>query len=160
MIFVTVGTIMPFDRLIRGMDEAVGAGVITEPVFAQTGKTDFVPKHIEHSAFIQKSVFDEKVAQSRFIVGHAGIGTIIAAMENNKPSLVMPRMRCYHEHVNDHQVATARKFGDLGHVLVAYEVEELPQKLRELSSFVPTPRVCQPHEVAGRIIQFIDQMSK
>lgn len=158
MIFLTIGTIMPFERLVRGVDEAIGAGVITESVFAQIGKTAYQPKNMEYAEVLEKHVFDQKVAEAPYIISHAGIGSITIAMEHNKALLVMPRMRCYGEHVNDHQVSTARKFGDLGHVLVAYQASDLPSKLRDLCSFVPAPRIAQPDKVIERVALFVEQV--
>ena len=37
MIFLTVGTLFPFDRLVNAVDKAVANGLITEDVFAQIG---------------------------------------------------------------------------------------------------------------------------
>jgi UDP-N-acetylglucosamine transferase subunit ALG13 len=157
MILLSVGTIMPFDRLARGVDEAIGAGIINEPVFAQIGHTAFKPKNMEYAAVLDRHAFDQKVSEARYMISHAGIGSITIAMELNKPLLVMPRMKRFREHVNDHQVSTARKFGDLGHVLVTYDVSDLPAKLHELFSFVPRPRTAEPEKVIERITQFIDQ---
>ncbi len=45
MIFVTVGAQMPFDRLIRTVDEWAGKNPAVY-IYAQIGETDYVPKHI------------------------------------------------------------------------------------------------------------------
>ena len=71
----------------------------------------------------------------------------------------MPRKKHFKEHVNDHQVATARKFEELGHVLVAYETEELPGKIEQLRSFVPRKREAQPQAVAERIARFLNELA-
>ena len=48
MIFLTVGTLFPFDRLVSAVDEAVGSGEITEKVFAQISEGAKPPKHIDN----------------------------------------------------------------------------------------------------------------
>jgi len=159
MIFLTVGTLFPFDRLVRAVDDAVKSGLVKEPVFAQIGRTSFAPKNIEYVKVLEKHTFDNKVADADYLISHAGIGSIAIALERNKPLLVMPRMKCFKEHVNDHQVATARKFEQLGHVLAAYSVEELPDKIKELSTFRPKPRASQADSVARRIAQFLNELS-
>ncbi len=158
MIFLTVGTVMPFDRLVQAVDEAVAAGIIATPVFAQIGETSLRPRHMEYAPVLDKHDFDQKVAEAEYLISHAGMGSITTALERNKRLLVMPRRREFREHVNDHQVATARKFGALGHVLVAYDADEMPQRLREIASFTPTPRVSQADRVAQRILQFLEQV--
>ncbi len=158
MIFLTVGTVMPFDRLVQAVDDAVAAGVIVAPVFAQIGETSLRPRNMEYAAVLDKHDFDRKVAEAEYLISHAGMGSITTALERNKRLLVMPRRKRFHEHVNDHQVATARKFSALGHVLVAYDAGEMPRRLQEIVSFTPAPRVSQADQVAGRIMQFLEQI--
>jgi UDP-N-acetylglucosamine transferase subunit ALG13 len=158
MIFLTVGTVMPFDRLVQAVDEAVAAGIIKTSVFAQIGETSLRPRNMEYAAVLDKHDFDRKVAEAEYLISHAGMGSITTALERDKRLLVMPRRKRFREHVNDHQVATARKFGALGHVLVAYDAGEIPRRLQEIVSFAPAPRVSQADRVAGRIMQFLEQI--
>ena len=72
--------------------------------------------------------------------------------------LVMPRMRRYKEHVNDHQVATAKKFEELGHLLAVYDVKDLPDGIRKLKNFVPKERKANPDAVADRIHRFLNSL--
>ena len=67
----------------------------------------------------------------------------------------MPRMKRYKEHVNDHQVATARKFEELGHILAVYDAKDLPNGIRKLKNFVPRERKANPEAVAGKIKYFL-----
>jgi len=155
MIFLTVGTLFPFDRLVKAVDMTIGKNNGYEKVFAQVGKTDYELKNIEYTAILENSNFDKIMADADYLISHAGIGTITMALELDKPLLVMPRRKKFKEHVNDHQLATARKFEELGHVLVAYTEEELPDKLKELKAFVPKARKNQAKKVARRIAQFL-----
>jgi UDP-N-acetylglucosamine transferase subunit ALG13 len=88
------------------------------------------------------------------------MGTITMALERKKPLLVMPRLRKYGEVVNDHQLVIARKFEQLGYLLVAYEAEDLPAKVGKLKSFVPQDRQPQAKIVADRISAFLNELSK
>jgi UDP-N-acetylglucosamine transferase subunit ALG13 len=81
------------------------------------------------------------------------------AFENNKPLLVMPRLKKYGEVVHDHQVSIARKFEKLGHILVAYDVEDLPEGISKLKKFVPRKRQANPDVVAERIRRFLMSLS-
>jgi len=159
MIFLTVGTLFPFDRLVQAVDSAVGKGIIKDEVFAQIGYDSSKPKNMEYAELLDKDIFDKKVNKATHLISHAGIGIITVALERAKPLLVMPRMRCFGEHVHDHQVATARKFEELGHILVAYETEELPVKIEALKTFVPRKREAQPHAVAERIARFLNELA-
>ena len=139
MIFLTVGTQFSFDRLVRVVDEVVGKNGFEEEIFAQIGDSSYQPHNFKAVSFLEKKVFDKRICEASCIISHAGVGTIVIALENNKPLLVMPRLKRYGEVVNDHQAALARKFGELGHILVAYSEEELPEKLRELRHSNKTP---------------------
>jgi UDP-N-acetylglucosamine transferase subunit ALG13 len=155
MIFLTVGTQFPFDRLVRAVDEAFDNGLVGEEVFAQTGETSYKPRNFEAVARLEKGLFDNYVRQASGIISHAGIGTITMALDNHKPLLVMPRLKKYGEVVNDHQVAIAKRFEQSGYVLVAYESEELPKKIEQLKTFVPCKRKATPEAVAKRIALFL-----
>jgi hypothetical protein len=62
--------------------------------------------------------------------------------------------------VNDHQLGTARRFEELGHILVVYRKENLPGKIEQLKSFVPRPRNNQAKAVVGRIRHFLNMVSE
>lgn len=158
MIFLTVGTQFPFDRLVRAVDEALGNG-FTEDIFAQIGDSSYAPRNFRAVASLDKYEFDDCFHGASGIIGHAGMGTICLALEQSKPLLVLPRRKKFGEVVNDHQVAIARKFDQLGHVLAAYEAEELADKMGLLKTFVPQPRQASPDVVARRIADFLDELA-
>jgi UDP-N-acetylglucosamine transferase subunit ALG13 len=158
MIFLTVGTQFPFDRLVSAIDDIVDDGLINEPIFAQIGKSSYKPRNFESAASLKKGVFDDYVKQASAIVGHAGMGTITMALSNHKPLLAMPRLKRYREVVNDHQMAIAKKFEEPGYILVAYDTEELPERIRQLKTFVPKERKANPDAVADRIRNFLNSL--
>lgn len=155
MIFLTVGTLFPFDRLVSAVDEAVGSGEITEKVFAQISEGAKPPKHIEYVETIDKNLFDQIIQECSCMISHAGMGSIQAALNWQKPLLVMPRLYKYSENINDHQIATAEKFEELGHVLAVYEEDQIPQRLQDIKTFVPAQRQTQVDKVVERISQFL-----
>jgi len=157
MIFLTVGTQFPFDRLIKTIDDILGRGLIREDIFAQIGHTSYEPCFFKAVKFLAKKEFDENLKRASGIIGHAGMGTIRMALDNDKPLLVMPRLRRYHEVVHDHQIEIARKFEELGHILVAYKEEELWVKTQQLKDFIPKKRETQVESVVCRIAEFLKQ---
>jgi UDP-N-acetylglucosamine transferase subunit ALG13 len=128
MIFVTVGSQTPFDRLICAVDEWARLHPETQ-VFAQIGNTTYRPKRIRFTHFMKPSEFTSAMQTSPVIVAHAGMGTIISALELGKQVVVMPRLGSLHETRNDHQVATAKRFGEQGRIIVADDEHELPSRL-------------------------------
>jgi UDP-N-acetylglucosamine transferase subunit ALG13 len=140
VIFVTVGAQMAFDRLVRGVDEWAAARGRRD-VFAQIGPTEWKPRQIEWTKFIDPAEFRRRVSEATVIVAHAGMGSIITALEAGVPILVMPRRGHLSETRNDHQVATAERFLALGRVAVAMDEHELPAKLDQLGSLTAAGRI-------------------
>ena len=107
MIFVSVGSMMPFDRLIRAAD-AWAAAHPDRPVLAQIGKGRFEPVHARFVRLMPPAEYQQIVAAADLFVAHAGMGSIITAIEAGKPLLMLPRRAALGEHNNDHQLATVR----------------------------------------------------
>jgi exopolysaccharide biosynthesis glucuronosyltransferase PssE len=128
VIFVTVGSQEPFDRLIRAVDQWARLRARSD-VFAQIASSSICPQHIKFTHFIEPSEFNRVMQETRLIVAHAGMGSIISALELGKPIVVMPRRADFRETRNDHQVATADRFGAQGRIIVANDEQDLPAKL-------------------------------
>ena len=113
-IFVTVGTELPFDRLIAAVDDWAGATGRGRDVFAQIGHTSYVPRHIAWAPMIEGREFRQLFDRADLIVAHAGMGTILAALELERPLVVVPRRADLGEHRNDHQLATVARLAERG----------------------------------------------
>ena len=96
MIFVTVGSMMPFDRLIAAMDRWTSE-THQEQVFAQIGNGS-QPQYMEWVRSVSLAEFSQLVAKSTVIVAHAGMGSIISAAEIGKPIVIVPRFASLKEH--------------------------------------------------------------
>ena len=160
MIFLTVGTQFPFDRLVKAIDEAAGTNGFDEHIVAQIGDSSYHPENFETAASVEKAVFDQHFNEADSIISHAGMGTITMALDRRKPLLVMPRSKKYGEVVNNHQLAIAKKFEQLGYLLVAYSAEDVPGKMKQLKCFVPQERKPCADIVAARISTFLNELSK
>lgn len=154
MIFVTVGTDVPFDRLVRVVDEWAGQHGRTD-VFAQIGSTRWTPAHLAHSRFLAPDEFMRRFVQARLVIAHAGMGTILSALRCEKPILVMPRRAALGETRNDHQLATARRLSAIGKVEVAMDESELRVRLDALDT-VKARAPIGPHASA----ELIDALSR
>ncbi len=158
MIFLTVGTQFGFDRLVQAVDQCLEQGVIDEEIFAQIGPGRYVPRFMNSTASIERDTFIEMIQSCSGIVSHAGIGSITMALNASRALLVMPRRKKYREHVNDHQLESAMRFERLGHVIVAYEVDEMPVQLTRLKSFVPADRFPNRDGVVERVSEYLSEM--
>jgi UDP-N-acetylglucosamine transferase subunit ALG13 len=129
-IFATVGTQLPFDRLIWELD-ALSESNPQFDVVAQIGLSNYEPRHISWDRMVSEKLFREYLADCDAIVAHAGMGTIISAIDNGKRVIVMPRRAEYGEHRNDHQLATAKRLGHLQGLAVVHDGPELAQALKD-----------------------------
>lgn len=130
-LFLTVGTQIPFDRLVRSIERWVAANPGWE-VFAQIGDSKLRPVGMEYHRFIELDEYQRRIEWCDLIVAHAGIGAILSALESAKPILIMPRRVALKEHRNDHQIATAERFAELGRVHVAMDEDEVPERMIEI----------------------------
>ena len=138
MIFVICGTQkFQFDRLIRGLDEQVGQGLIRDSVFAQTGGCTYEPKNYPFVKFMDNIAFKQRIEEADLIITHSGTGSIINSIKCGKKVIVVPRLAQYEEHVNDHQVQIAEEFAELDLVKMCMDVGTLPQMIEEMKTFTP-----------------------
>lgn len=140
MIFVTVGTQLPFERLVQAIDRWAGSSSVGE-VVAQIGPSQWKPSHLKWVEFVGPEEFRRHVETADVVVSHAGMGSIITALELGKPILVMPRRANLGEHRNDHQMATAKRFHEQGRIEVAFDEAELLDKLTHLSQIKVRDRI-------------------
>ena len=140
MIFIVTGTQEPFDRLLKIVDRwySRNKGVM---IVAQTGKSTFSSKNMKCFDYLEPDVFIEYFNNADVIIGHAGIGTIIEALENKKKLVVFPRLLKYNEHRNNHQLHTAKGFDELGLINVAYNENELLEYLDDLDSILKKEKI-------------------
>ena len=157
MIFVTVGAQMPFDRLIKTIDQWAQKNN-RDDVFAQIGQTDFRPSYIKWTHFLKPNEFMHYYDSAKVIVAHAGTGSIITALQMGKPILVMPRQASLRETRNDHQVATTERFRHIGSVTVASNESELLAKLEDIDDLRggDVIEANASHELVGAIREFIE----
>ena len=129
MIFVTVGTDGPFDRLVAAVDRWAGETGRTD-VIAQIGRSKLQARFMKSHEFLDPPQFAEHFAAAEFVIAHAGMGTILSALRYEKPLVVMPRRAALGEQRNDHQLATARRLMEMGKVTVAFDEAALLQHLQ------------------------------
>jgi len=130
-IFVTVGSQMSFDRLITCVDS--WAKNNHHQIFAQIGATTYKPKNIAHTATIDPSIFIQRIQWADVVIAHAGMGSILSCLQYETPIVVMPRRGSLRETRNDHQVATAERFGEQKKISTAMNEDALTSLLDDLS---------------------------
>ncbi|WP_255711533.1 glycosyltransferase [Dyadobacter chenhuakuii] len=128
MIFVTVGTQGPFDRLITTMDE-LALSMPDIPIVAQVGASKYKVRNMHSFEFTSSLEMEMYFNNAQLIVSHAGMGTIISAFERKKPIVIFPKLAKFGEHRNDHQLATAKRLESLNYLHAAYDFTTLKSKI-------------------------------
>ncbi|HTD99693.1 MAG TPA: glycosyltransferase [Mucilaginibacter sp.] len=162
MIFVTIGTQLPFDRLIKAVDQLASEMKETEFI-AQTIKGHYQPKYMKTVYDLSPTKFTELSKKAQIIISHAGMGTILSALMVEKPILVMPRLLKHKEIRSDHQIATANTLEDLRYINVAYSTAELKSKVRDMiNNPAPLHKIGNfaSDELIKSITEFLDKSKK
>jgi len=124
VIFVTVGTQLPFERLVRAID-AWAEKHPEQEVVMQSGDSNYLPQHCKAIPFTQPEEWEALFDRAELIVSHAGMGTILKCLDRGKPLIIMPRLGSLGEHRNDHQVATAKRFSHIAAIRIVQNDDEL-----------------------------------
>lgn len=134
LIFLTVGTHEPFDRLVRCVDEWCETRAIGASVFGQiTDRAEYRPKHFETVPSLTPTEYGERFAAADYIISHAGMGSIITALSKQKPIVILPRRGHLRETRNDHQFATIQRFRSWPGIYAATDETELFQVLNRVT---------------------------
>ncbi len=138
MIFVTVGTDWPFDRLIEQVDSWASENKRSD-VFAQiAGSAAYQPRAMAFAEYLQPQEFTQRMVDASVIVAHAGMGTILTALQFRKPIILFPRRLALKETRNDHQLATAHHLKKTMQIRVALDEVELRVQLDQIDSLEPS----------------------
>ena len=131
MIFVTVGTHeQQFNRLIKKIDQLKKDGHIKDDVFIQTGFSDYIPEGCDWKKFLSYEEMIQKIKDAKIVITHGGPSSFILPLQYGKTPIVVPRMKKYDEHVNDHQVEFCRKYNSLNNnIIVVVNIDELNPEL-------------------------------
>lgn len=124
MIYVTLGTMfLDFERLVRKMDAI--AEKTGERVIMQLGLSKMVPSHCEHFDFKSHADILRIQQEARVIVCHAGIGATLDALQAKRPFVLVPRLKRFNEHMNDHQIEIAQAVARRGWGRMVMDIEDL-----------------------------------
>ena len=140
MIFLTVGSEIAFDRLVRAVDVWCGDGH-HNTVFGQiahSGLNGYRPQNFVWKEFVSPVEYRRLYDEAELIIAHAGMGSIITALVKAKPILIMPRRAVFRETRNDHQVATAKIFSERKGIFVAEDETMVASMLDKWKGLIGT----------------------
>lgn len=158
MIFVTLGTQdKSFDRLLKAIDKAIENGVINEEVIVQAGYTKYKSKNMKILDLVSSDDFEKYIKESRMIITHGGVGSILSGIVNNKVVIAVPRLKKYGEHTNDHQKQIVLEFAKIGYILELNDMDKLDEVLKKANSFKPKKYKSNNKNFVKMIDQYIEE---
>lgn len=138
MILVVLGTQdKQFPRLLTKIEEMISSKKIKDKVVVQAGNTKFSSDKMEIFDFIPMDKFRDLVESADLIITHGGVGTILDGLRKGKKVIAVPRLACYGEHVNDHQVQIISEFSEAGYIIGCNSVDELDEAYLKVKEFKP-----------------------
>jgi UDP-N-acetylglucosamine transferase subunit ALG13 len=131
VIFVSVGSMLPFDRLVMAADDWAEANPAS-PVFIQIGEGAYEPKHAPWVRIMPHAEYRQRLEQCDLFVAHVGMGSILQGLEVRKQMLLLPRLASQREHTTDHQLHTAARFKDTPGLKIVDDVATLKADMTRL----------------------------
>lgn len=140
MIFVSVGTHpQQFDRLIAMIDALKRDDVIREEVFIQRGCSLYRPTACKFEDLLAYDVMVEYVRKCSIYISHGGPGNIFLGLQNDKIPIVVPRMKEYGEHVDNHQVDFVKRLEFEKRILAVYsDMTNIKDKILNYERLIST----------------------
>jgi len=87
VILVTVGTTLPFDDLVRAVDQLVERGDLQERVICQIGHGAYQPQHCDYFRFAPS--LESYIEEASLVIGHGGTGTVTGLLAIGKPFIAV-----------------------------------------------------------------------
>jgi len=126
LIFVTVGTHeQPFNRLLKIVDEMR----LDQEIIVQYGFSTYRFENCTNQPFVEFDEMRGMMSRADAVVTHAGVGSIMLALSVGKRPVVVPRLRRFGEHVDDHQLEVAHAFARAGKITLLMPGDDLAQKI-------------------------------
>jgi UDP-N-acetylglucosamine transferase subunit ALG13 len=138
LLFATVGATLPFDRLIRMVEEAKRDGLLPERVIAQVGEGAYRPGGLDevHDALPFEDV-KEILRRADIVVCHGGTGSLITALRQGCRVIAVPRLFDLGEHYDDHQLEITSAFEQRGMLAVVDQRQDFATALAKMRARTP-----------------------
>lgn len=155
-VFASVGSMLPFDRFVQGVDEWAAANPEVD-CFIQIGGGEYEPQHAQWTRMMPHRDYLERLERCSLFVAHVGVGSILQALEARKQVLMLPRLASLGEHTTDHQLHTASRFGSIQGLKIVDDINSLKHEISTLL-FAPLPEADQISEFAP--VEFTTRISR
>ena len=152
---------MSFNRLLKALDRYIESGEIDRPVRAQIGYSEYSPRHYSGHSFFPPDEFKQLFQNAEVVVTHAGGGIISSCLQEGKKLVVVPRLKKFHEHTNDHQMELAREIKERRLARVVYDTVNLPAAIQgALREEAPAKRKKQHYRMRRLVERYLNNLEK
>jgi UDP-N-acetylglucosamine transferase subunit ALG13 len=131
LIFASVGSMLPFDRFVRAIDEWARDNPQTE-VFIQIGGGSYLPQYAPFERIVTMAEYRQKLMECDLFVAHVGMGSILQGFEAGKQMLLFPRDFSLGEHTTDHQMHTVARFSSRPGLRIVHSIDSLKAEITNL----------------------------
>ncbi|MCQ5377693.1 MAG: hypothetical protein NO516_06560 [Candidatus Methanomethylicia archaeon] len=149
MILVTVGSVAPFDELIKKVDLLAGAhgeARIKEPIM-QIGNGKYIPKNGMWFRF--EPDLSRYYRNAELIITHNGAGTLFEILPLGKKVIVVPNPNT----VQLENIDIVIKLAKEGHIIPCLKVEDIESALKKAENWIPLKYekpTCTMHKLISR----------
>lgn len=152
LVFATVGATLPFDRLVRDVEQAKAAGLLPEHVIVQTGLGGHRPAGVEEvRETIPFAEVQDILSRADIVVCHGGTGSLITALREGCRVIAVPRLFELGEHYDDHQLEITAAFAERGLLTVVRPGTSFAEALAAARALEPTCVTTDPSALAGHL---------
>jgi UDP-N-acetylglucosamine transferase subunit ALG13 len=158
MILMTLGTVsFPFNRAVKWLEILIERGAISESVFLQYGESDVSLLQGNPQVTLEPTVTSDELFQlvdcSRLVISHAGQGSTKMLAARGAHFVLLPRLKRYGEHVDDHQFLFAKAVAQLG-IKSFVSLDELEKAILEPPSYFREKIFSSPKLTDYLLIQY------
>jgi|SRR5690554_794557 len=138
MILVVLGTEKyQFTRVLERLENYISEFQIMESVVVQAGFTKYESSRMKVISFLSAIELDELYKNARIVIAHGGTGSVVKGVKLKKSVVVIPRLKKYGEHIDDHQLELAIAFSKAGYATPWMDTDDLAQIMMRAGQFIP-----------------------
>ena len=125
MIFITTGSSLPHDELIKKIDDLKTIGYIKDKVYAQIGNGKYIPNHMKWLRFVGN--MEETYKHANIIISNCGAGTIMENVIHGRKLIVVKNP----EVSGGHEWELASKMENLGCLIWCKDINNMLNCIKE-----------------------------
>lgn len=159
MILVVLGTEKyVFTRPLVQLEAYAKDFSIDEKIIVQAGYTPFRSSSMEVIPFFSMSELKELYKQARIVICHGGTGSVVTGVKLRKKVIVVPRLKKYNEHIDDHQLELVTAFKEQNYILPWLEHDKLSEVIDGLKGFQPSKFISGKDAILEYVKHYIGEI--